>query len=63
MAMQKLYTLPQTQVVLTLQGYMGITAKVRARELPEYGQYVLSFVDNFWQICGISKGAEPRIRC
>jgi hypothetical protein len=59
MAMQKLYTLRQTYVVLTLLGYMGITAKVTARELPEYGHYVLSFVDNFWQIFGISKGAEP----
>jgi len=38
---------------------MGITAKVIAQELPEYGHYVLSFVDNFWQICGINKVAEP----
>jgi len=30
---QKLYTLRQTY------GYMGITAKVKARELPEYRHY------------------------
>jgi hypothetical protein len=36
---------------------MGITAKVTARELPEYGHYVLSFVEKVWYICGI-KGAE-----
>jgi len=46
------YTLRQTY------GYMGITAKVTARELPEYGHCVLYFVDTFWLICGISKVAE-----
>lgn len=47
-------------MVFTLLGYTGTTSKVTARELPEYGHYVfLSFVKIFWQICGISQGAEP----
>jgi hypothetical protein len=56
---ETLHSTTNVEVVFTLLGYLGITVKVTAREFPEYRHYVLSFVDNFWQICGIRKGAEP----